>query len=867
MDARFRWLWPLCALLLASFAGAQDDPKFSLKARFEPATAAPGATVKLVLEAETAVGWHAYGTSETTNIPVSLDAAAIDAGGLKVAGQPQIPSGMPTPTPVGTSFPLPEHFEVTLSFEVPSDASGEVEVSGVLGYQICDEAMCERPNEAPFSTTLKIGQGGAGGAGKEPQGRPQGVPELGLAPGLRLESDEKLTVRARFEPAEVRAGELATLVLECTTIDGWHAYGTMEGTNVPVGFDQLKQDIGALEFDGEPQIPPGDPHDTPIGTSYPLPQVFVVRQVVRVPAGTEPGDVSVAGVLDYQVCDEGSCDVPTEAEFGATLKVVAGEAREDRTGAAAAAAPTPAAAGQDPDESHVRVAARFEPEVARAGEVATLVLAVQVDEGWHVYGTREGTNIPVAFDPAKQDAGELQFEGDAQVPPGEAHETPIGPSYPLPLEFEVRQPLRVPAGTEAGEVPIEGVLDYQVCNDEGFCLRPMQAAYDATLRIEAGEARGEFLQAAATDDGASADGDDDGGWWGLILLCIGGGLFALAMPCTYPMIPITFSFFMKQAEKREGNVLPLAIIYGLGIVAMFVAVGVGLSQVIIPFVNHWMTNAVIGLFFFFFAFVLFGWVNLNPPQWMNRLAQSAQSSAMKGGQQQESGGGITGGALLGVFFMGATLVITSFTCTAPIVGTLIAQAAVYGTTKVAVGMAIFGLTMALPFMALSMMPGKVKALPKSGSWMDTLKISLGFVELAAAFKFVSMVDFAFGWQILPRELFLMLWAAIFGLWALFLFGILRKQGTPNEGVSNARMAGGMLVTMLAAYFLFGAIGNRLDPLMTGFVPGYSNSLVQRGGGGSHDALKHEIVYDDPDRAIALAKKEGKLLLYNFTGFN
>jgi hypothetical protein len=130
-----------------------------------------------------------------------------------------------------------------------------------------------------------------------------------------------------------------------------------------------------------------------------------------------------------------------------------------------------------------------------------------------------------------------------------------------------------------------------------------------------------------------------------------------------------------------------------------------------------------------------------------------------------------------------------------------------------------------------------------------------------------MVDFALGWQALPRELFLMLWAAIFGLWAMYLFGILRKAGTVNEGVSSARMASGMFVTLLAAYFLFGALGNRLDKVMTSFIPGYSNAIASKAGG--HDAKKsaHIIVYDDPEQAMERAKKEGKLLLYNFTGFS
>jgi thiol:disulfide interchange protein DsbD len=227
--------------------------------------------------------------------------------------------------------------------------------------------------------------------------------------------------------------------------------------------------------------------------------------------------------------------------------------------------------------------------------------------------------------------------------------------------------------------------------------------------------------------------------------------------------------------------------------------------------------------------------------------------------------------------MGATLVITSFTCTAPIVGSLLANVAQFGTGRVAFGMAIFGLTMALPFVALSLMPTKVKSMPRSGEWMETLKVSLGFVELAAALKFVSMVDFALGWQILPRELFLLLWTTIFGLWAMYLFGILRKAGTPNDGVGAGRMASGMFVSLLATYFLFGALGYKLDFYMTNFVPGYSaESVIARGGGGggsegeggsAHAVGKHRIVLDNQPKAVELALAEDKLLLYNFTGFN
>ena len=712
----------LSAMLAASLC-AQRDPKFLLEASLEPSTASPGEAIELVLRATTAQGWHAYGSLETGSIPVSLDAAALELRGLELGGEVEIPAGVPEVSPYGTTHPLPESFRVTVPLKVAADAAGELRVAGELAYQICTQGTCEPPNAAAF---VVVGAAASAVSLQDPPAhasptqasQPIPVPGLGTAPGLMLDSDQKVTITARFEPAAARAGEVTTLVLDVEVADGWHAYGTAETGQIPVEFAPDKQDVGSLVFEGAPTVPPGDPVEVFDTVQYQLPHQFEVRQLFRVPADAAPREITIGGVLDYQVCNDVGCDPPDEAEYEATLTVEEGEARSDRTAA-------PVVGGDSPD----------------SGEFAADAVDAPVDE------------------------------------------------------------------------------------DDPF-----------------------------------------GSWWALILASIGGGLFALAMPCTYPMIPITFSFFTKQAEKAGGKVLPLTITYGLGIIAIFVFVGVALSAVIIDVVNHWATNAVIGGMFFFFAAVLFGWVSLNPPQYLQQMAAKAQMSAANSGGAG-SGSGLTLGGLAGVFFMGATLVLTSFTCTAPIVGALIGGIAKHGTLKVAVGMGIFGLTMAIPFMALSLAPTKVKAMPKSGEWMETLKISLGFVELAAAFKFVSMVDIYFGWDALPRELFLMIWAAVFGLWALYLFGVIRKAGTPSMGVSAGRMAGGMVVTLLATYFLFGAMGNRMDKIMTGFVPAYSNRIVMKGAGDGPKVEGHVVVKDDPQKAVEVAAADGKLVLYNFTGFN
>src|SRR5258705_1759472 len=182
-------------------------------------------------------------------------------------------------------------------------------------------------------------------------------------------------------------------------------------------------------------------------------------------------------------------------------------------------------------------------------------------------------------------------------------------------------------------------------------------------------------------------------------------------------------------------------------------------------------------------------------------------------------------------------------------------------------MAVFGLTMAVPFVGLSMIPGKVKAIPRSGEWMHTLKVTLGFVEIAAALKFISNVDLVWNWQFLSRELFLFLWMAVFAVAALYLFGLIRLVGESIHEISPGRMVAGLVFALFAFYCPYGAVGNRMDPLMTAIIPNYSGQIGGASGrGGKVSAGPHTTIKTDYEGARARAKQEGKLLLVNFTGF-
>ncbi len=375
---------------------------------------------------------------------------------------------------------------------------------------------------------------------------------------------------------------------------------------------------------------------------------------------------------------------------------------------------------------------------------------------------------------------------------------------------------------------------------------------------------GESVQGAAgsreVESEAAAPADEVGRESSLLAFLLSAvfwGLFTLLMPCTYPMIPITISYFTKQADQRKTSTLPLSLTYGLGIVGIFVLIGVLVGPIVITFAAHPITNIVIGTLFLVFALTLFGVMNLQPPQFLMSLAGSA---SQKGGY-------------IGVFFMGATLVITSFTCTAPFVGALLGQGAGQGDIgRIALGMAVFGLTIAVPFVFLSMVPAKVKALPKSGEWMHTLKVWLGFVEVAAALKFLSNADLVWGWGILSRELFLWLWAGIFFAAAAYLFAWIRTKdayGAEDAAtISPKRMVWGVGTFLFAVYCMYGALGHSVDPIMTALAPNYSTAIAGSGTAGSSAATAkgHVIVKDDYDAALARAASEGKLLLVNFTGF-
>ena len=357
------------------------------------------------------------------------------------------------------------------------------------------------------------------------------------------------------------------------------------------------------------------------------------------------------------------------------------------------------------------------------------------------------------------------------------------------------------------------------------------------------------------------------GLWTIFLIAFLSGFAALLTPCVFPMIPMTVSFFTKQSKTRAKGI-ENAIIYGISIIAIYVILGLLVTWIFgADALNALSTNVWFNLIFFLlliiFAVSFLGAFEIMLP---NSWANKVDSQADRGG-------------IIGILFMALALAIVSFSCTGPIVGTLLVEAASKGGIAPIVGMFGFSLALALPFMLFAMFPGWLHSLPKSGGWLNTVKVVLGFLELALAFKFLSNADLVLQLHLLEREVFLTIWIAVFGTLAFYLFGkITLPHDSPMAHISVGRLSLGLLVLSFTIYMIPGLWGAPLK-LINAFPPPmeYSESPHGFGGSGNNsptailpDGAKlgpHQIVvFDDYDKGLAYAKTVNKPIMLDFTGF-
>ena len=505
--------------------------------------------------------------------------------------------------------------------------------------------------------------------------------------------------------------------------------------------------------------------------------------------------------------------------------------------------------------------------VSEGTDRGKVVLHASVQDGWHIYGLDiPGMNDVVGVpDPTTitiEPAEGLQTVGSpvASIAPQEHFDSFMNLNLPwLSGEFTITQEFKIEGVTGA---KIEGAVRYMACN-ESACTPPTSYTFDLTFGTPAPAKVAEKVDVSPApvqeapaelsnkwwEPVEVAHSTSAHSYWGLLILGFIGGLVALMTPCVWPMIPMTVSFFLKKGKSRRRSIID-AVTYSVSIVVIFLVLGILLTLIFGPGeLNKIATGAVFNLIFFallvVFAISFFGAFEITlPSKWSNAMDARAETTT----------------GLLSIFFMAFTLVLVSFSCTGPIIGTLLVEA--FSQNDIMgpfMGMAGFALGLALPFGLFAFFPTMLKELPRSGSWLNTVKVVLGFIELILSLKFLSVADLAYGWHILDREVFLALWIVLFALLGMYLLGKLRFSHdgeTTHTSVPRFFMA--LISFAFAIYLLPGLWGAPLKAVSAFAPPLYTQDFNLYGG--------EFTEYDDYDQGMEVALKSGKPVLLDFSGY-
>lgn len=520
-----------------------------------------------------------------------------------------------------------------------------------------------------------------------------------------------------------------------------------------------------------------------------------------------------------------------------------------------------------------------------------LIITASIEGDWHLYSQHLDEGGPIAT--------EFTFKNDNSYKLINGVEEEEGHSAPEPVfdnmvvkyfdgKATFKQKIEV---LDKQLSTIDGSVYYMVCNDTQ-CLAPTEVGLTFNIATHNDTDKTENLAVASensVDDSATnihlygiipdkltpsaikcdnevasnASEVQEGGksLWGIFGLGFLGGLLALLTPCVFPMIPLTVSFFTKKSGQSKGSGISKALLYGFFIFAVYIILSVPfhlLDSVNPDILNEISTNVWLNVIFFaiflFFAFSFFGYYELTlPSSWTNKTTQGERS-----------------GGLIGIFFMALTLAIVSFSCTGPILGSLLAGSltADGGAWQLTAGMAGFGVSLGLPFAIFAMFPNMMNALPKSGGWLNTTKVILGFLELALAFKFLSNADLVQHWGILKIEPFLIIWIFIFAGLAMYLFGKIKfPHDSPIKKLSFSRIAGGILVGAFVIYLVSGfrvkEETKTFTPLtlLSGLAPPVGYSFIY-----PNDCPNNLECFKDLKTGMAYAKKVNKPIMLDFTGY-
>lgn len=429
-----------------------------------------------------------------------------------------------------------------------------------------------------------------------------------------------------------------------------------------------------------------------------------------------------------------------------------------------------------------------------------LILKAELAPGWTVYSMYTPEGGPMATTVTLTEAGKgVELIGKAEEnEPHKKYDDIFGVDvWYFSGEFVIRQKVKV---TDASVASVKGNIEYQVCQ-EGQCVM-----FDEDFEIPL-DRQQQVAENGKAETHASPEKQKDESLWIFFWIAFVGGLAAVVMPCVFPMIPMTVSFFM-HGDTNKAKAKAKALFFSFSIIAIYTVLGLVISVVLGPdFINWLSTNWIPNLFFFIifmiFAASFFGAFEIVLPSW---LVNKSDRQADKGGY-------------IGAFFMAFTLVLVSFSCTAPIVGTVLVEAARGSVLRPVVGMLGFSLAVALPFGFFAFFPSKLGNLPKSGGWLNSVKVVLGFIEIALGFKFLMVADQTYHWGLLDREVYIAIWVAVFTLQGLYLMGKLKfKNDSDLQYIGVPRLAFIIATFAFVVYLIPGMFGAPLKALAGYFPP-------------------------------------------------
>ena len=501
------------------------------------------------------------------------------------------------------------------------------------------------------------------------------------------------------------------------------------------------------------------------------------------------------------------------------------------------------------------------------GNEISIIFKASIESGWHLYSTDLPDGGPTAATVTFETLEGAEPIG--KLTPGAGEIEKDDAIFGMKVKyFENSATFTQKLKILDSNYRIEGYLRYGVCNDEN-CLPP--TTYDFKLN-------GKEKQAATAEETKAESNifTDNPLWkpvvselkafdenseqsatrplWMTFLLGFGGGLLALLTPCVWPIIPMTVSFFLKRADNNRGKALKEAILYGCSIVAIYLALGLAVTIIFgASALNALSTNAIFNLIFFlmlllFGASFLGGFELTLPSSWTNKVNKKARAKNTSG--------------LLSIFLMAFTLSLVSFSCTGPIIGFLLVEVSTTGSLfGPAIGMFGFALALALPFTIFALFPSMLKQAPRSGGWMNVIKVTLGFIELAFALKFLSVADLAYGWGILDREVFLALWIVLFALLGLYLLNVIKfpHDDTEERKTSVPCFFLALLSLAFSVYMIPGLWGAPCKAI-SAFAPPMWTQDFNLSDGEVH------AKFNNYDEGMAYARAHGKPVLLDFTGY-